>query len=402
MDKQILFKTGEITGEFHLPYSKSVSNRMLLMNAFAGRAADDGHFSDCDDTRVMREALAGDLSVVDVGDAGTAMRFLAAYLATVPGAHVLTGSPRMCRRPIGGLVDALRQLGAEVDYLGEEGFPPLRVVGGPLQGGNVVVEASVSSQFLSALMMLGACVRGGVRLQLKGEPVSFPYVRMTAELMRRCGGRLRVAHGAILVQDTGYPVAADVYEHDWSSASYFYELLAVAKRGAVTLPGLRYHCLQGDRAQMRLWERLGVHTVRSWKGFRLSYAPVYCDYFEADFTDMPDVSLSFIVACCLRGVPFWISGLRTLRGKECDRREALVAELGKLGYPLRVRGEGVVFWDGTRTEPSSLVVDPHGDHRMAMAFAAAGLLFPRLVIRDAEVVGKSYPGFWAQLEPLLA
>lgn len=401
MDKQITFKNAVLEGVFQVPYSKSVSNRMLIINALSGGKGSLENLSECDDTRVLRRALADGSALVDVGGAGTAMRFLAAYFALVPGEHVLTGSPRMARRPIKVLVDALRELGADIAYLGEEGYPPLRVTGGGLRGKNLVVDASVSSQYLSALMMIGPCVPGGLRLQLQGTPVSAPYLQMTAGLMRRCGARVRVTRRAVLVQDGGYSRVPGVCEYDWSAVSFFYELLAVAGRGWMRFLGFRSASVQGDRAQVELWKRLGVRSVLSMKGLRINTVQGPLARVRVDLADMPDVALPFIVACCLREVPFRVSGLGTLRIKECDREEALVRELGKLGFPLRREDEGVLAWDGERVPPVSLVIDSHGDHRVAMAFAAAGLVFPGLVIRDAEVVDKSFPGFWEEIAPLL-
>lgn len=401
MDKQITFKNAVLEGVFQVPYSKSVSNRMLIINALSGGKGSLENLSECDDTRVLRRALADGSALVDVGGAGTAMRFLVAYFALVPGEHVLTGSPRMARRPIKVLVDALRELGADIAYLGEEGYPPLRVTGGGLRGKNLVVDASVSSQYLSALMMIGPCVPGGLRLQLQGTPVSAPYLQMTAGLMRRCGARVRVTRRAVLVQDGGYSRVPGVCEYDWSAVSFFYELLAVAGRGWMRFLGFRSASVQGDRAQVELWKRLGVRSVLSMKGLRINTVQGPLARVRVDLADMPDVALPFIVACCLREVPFRVSGLGTLRIKECDREEALVRELGKLGFPLRREDEGVLAWDGERVPPVSLVIDSHGDHRVAMAFAAAGLVFPGLVIRGAEVVDKSFPGFWEEIAPLL-
>lgn len=401
MDKQIFFKTNKIEGIFEVPYSKSVSNRMLVVNALAGKKAQLKHLSDCDDTRLLAKALANDTPLVDVGNAGTAMRFLTAYFALVPGKHTLTGSPRMLQRPIGVLVDSLRELGADITYLGEEGYPPLRVTGGSLKSKNVIMDATVSSQYISALMMIGACLPGGLRLQLKGKPVSMPYLRMTAGVMRHCGAHVRVTDRVILVQEGGYPDVSEFYEYDWSAMSYFYELLAVAGKGWARFLRFRTASIQGDRSQTDLWEQLGVRTVLSLRGARINTIVKSSTRMDMDFTDMPDVVLPAAVACCLRNTPFRFSGLGTLRLKECDRTEALVSELGKLGYRLRREGGDVLSWDGTHEEPTSLSIDTRGDHRMVMAFTPAGLVFPGLVISDAEAVEKSFPGFWDELSPFL-
>ncbi|MDY4043152.1 MAG: 3-phosphoshikimate 1-carboxyvinyltransferase [Marinifilaceae bacterium] len=398
MEQRVVFKEKRVEATIQLPCSKSISNRLLIINALAGSGMNPVNLSDSDDTRILQEALAGDLSRVDVGHAGTAMRFLTAYLCRVPGEHLLTGSERMQRRPIKVLVDALRELGARIEYMGQDGFPPLRIIGTALQGKTLQVDASVSSQYISALMMIAPYLPGGLTLTWKGEMVSFPYVRMTARLMRHCGADVRVYKNSIRVRESAYSRAFDAGEPDWSAASYFYELLAVAGAGRVFLPGLRADSVQGDREQVVLWERLGVRSVFAKGGLTLNPCPVTCRSFEADFTGMPDVALSFIVACCLKDIPFRVSGLRTLHVKECDRVHAVVHELAKLGYILQEETDDVLIWTGERNAPVSLVIDTYDDHRMAMSFVAAAFNFPGLIIRDPGVVTKSFPRFWEQLQ----
>lgn len=398
MEQRVVFKEKRVEVTIQLPCSKSISNRLLIINALAGSETKLVNLSDSDDTRILQEALAGDFVRVDVGHAGTAMRFLAAYLCMTPGEHLLTGSERMRQRPIKVLVDALRELGARIEYMGQDGCPPLRIIGTTLQGKALQVDASVSSQYISALMMIAPYLPGGLTLTWKGEMVSFPYVRMTACLMRHCGADVRVYKNSIRVRESVYSRVSDEGESDWSAASYFYEMLAVAGAGRIFLPGLRADSVQGDREQVALWECLGVRSVFSQDGLTLHPCLMTCRSFEADFTGMPDVALSFIVACCLKDIPFRVSGLRTLHFKECDRVYAVVHELAKLGYILLEETDDVLIWTGKRDIPVSLSIDTYDDHRMAMAFVAAAFNFPGLIIRDPGVVAKSFPRFWEQLQ----
>ena len=333
-----------VKGEVRLPASKSISNRVLILDALSGHQVDLQNLSDSDDTRVLRQFLQSPVRRVDVGLAGTAMRFLAAFLAARQGTWELTGSPRMCQRPMAPLVEALNALGARVGYVATPGCPPLCIEGMPLAGGEIEMPASVSSQFVSALMM--------------------------------------------------------VAEPDWTAASYFYELLAVARDGAVALPGLQPGSLQGDAAQVGLWERLGVRTHWTGYGVCLEKQPFRLEAFAQDFTAMPDLVPSFAVACCLLDVPFVFTGVETLRWKETDRLAALVAELARLGYVLHA-DEGSLRWDGDYCPPSlSPEIHTYGDHRMAMAFAPALCCYPEVTLRQPEVVAKSFPCFWQEWEKI--
>lgn len=390
-----------VVGTVILPASKSISNRVLILAALSGNWMSVENLSDSDDTRVLFDALTGATSLINVGQAGTAMRFLTAYFALGEGCKELTGSERMKQRPIGILVDALRELGARVEYAEKEGFPPVRVYGSSLQGGKTLcLDASVSSQYLSALMMIAPRVKGGVTICLKGKVVSADYIFMTAEMMRRFGVEVQIEKDRVVIPEQGYTPVVFRVEEDWSAASYFYEMLAVVGKGEIELPGLQVNSVQGDARQCSLWEQLGVRTVEDERGVRLSTTGKVCDFFEADFTRMPDVVLSFVVACCLKNIPFHVKGLETLSIKESDRVMALSEELSKLGYVLSVPVHGELCWNRERNTLIALEIDTYQDHRMAMAFAAVGLVFPGLVIRDAQVVAKSFPGFWEQWERL--
>ena len=398
-----------------LPSSKSISNRALIIHALScaedcpGTEDWDGlkNISDCDDTRVMLNALAAMPETIDIMAAGTAMRFLSAFLSVRKGTHVITGTERMKNRPIGILVDALQTLGAEVEYVEKEGFPPLRITGGRHKGGQVTLSGSVSSQYISALLMIGPVLEEGLELMLEGRIVSRPYIEMTLDIMRRFGAKADwTAEDRISVEPTGYSFTPYYVESDWSAASYWYEMVALSEdaEAAVELPGLFAHSLQGDSAVKELFARLGVGTefylsAEGLEGVRLRKeggAPVLLEY---DFTHQPDLAQTLVATCCAMGVPFRFSGLHSLKIKETDRMAALICELGKLGYVLREEDDRVLEWTGERCQPEAdAAIDTYEDHRMAMALAPACMVLGGLRINNPQVVSKSYPGYWRDLE----
>ena len=358
------------------------------------------NLAECEDTNVMVDGLNTTEEVVDIRAAGTAMRFLTAYFAVTPGCHVLTGTVRMKKRPIRVLVDALRSLGADVEYIGEEGFPPLRIVGKSLEGGELVVDGGVSSQFVSALLMVGPMLTKGLRLVLKGITVSRPYIDMTLQLMRHFGAQADWENRQIIqVSPGGYRSVPIVVEADWTAASYWYEVVALAKRGEVELAGLRSQSMQGDSSVKELFGQLGVETIFTDRGVLLRKQPIAVKCLEHDFVNQPDLAPTFVVTCALLGIPFRFSGLQSLRIKETDRVEALVRELGKLGYDLKQDSASEISWDGKRRPIEKVpAIDTYEDHRMAMAFAPVACCIPELVINDPQVVSKSYPDFWKDMQ----
>lgn len=396
MDKVITWERGKIEGTVILPASKSESNRALVLCALAGGGVPE-NLSDSDDTWVLAEALKRAGGLVDVGHAGTSMRFLAAYFALREGVWELTGSERMKQRPVSVLVEALRELGAKIEYLGREGFPPLWIGDSMLKGARTIsLDASVSSQYISALMMIAPLLKGGLVIDLRGKVASADYIRMTAEMMRRFGVDVGFEGKRVTIPEGVYAPVRFRVSADWSAASFFYELLAIAGEGEIFLPGLSVDSLQGDARQVDLWRQLGVATEKVAGGVRLSARGERVARFEADLSGMPDVALSLVVACCLSDTPFHLRGLDTLYIKECDRVMAVSREAGKLGYDLQVPARGELCWDRVRNGRVTLEIDTYQDHRMAMAFAPAGLRYCGLVVRDADVVSKSFPGFWEQ------
>ena len=386
-----------------LPLSKSISNRALLIAALCDGVPRVLHPALCDDTAVMIDALSreGNDLVVNVGAAGTAMRFLTAYFATREGVVVtIDGCERMRHRPIGPLVDALRALGADIAYLGEEGYPPLRVTGKALHGGDVVMDAGVSSQFVSAVMMILPTVGGGT-IHLTGDIVSAPYIHMTAAVMSDMGGHVTVDGDTITVA-SGYQGNDCIVEADWSAAAPWYAIAALLPGSRLALEGLSSGSIQGDAHLARIAGQLGIATRYDARGATLDtsqFIGCCCSCFT-DMTATPDLAMSWVVLLCLLERSFRMTGVRTLRLKESDRVEALRQELLKLGYVLKIESEDAISWYGERVallqEPP--VIDSHGDHRLAMAFAPAAVRFPGLTVTDADVVSKSYPAFWRQLE----
>ena len=390
-----------------LPSSKSVSNRALIIHALSGGGMLPQNLSDCDDTDVMIKALRDMPEVIDIKAAGTAMRFLTAYLAVTPGRHTITGTERMRHRPIRLLVDALRFLGAEVEYAGEEGYPPLRITGRPLDGGRIEIPGNVSSQYISALLMIGPVLRDGLRLHLTGDIISRPYIDMTLWIMGEFGAEAEWTDiSTITVAPKPYAARGYNIENDWSAASYWYEMVALGGRDSeVTLTGLMDGSKQGDSSVRYIFSLLGVKTTfgTTEEGVpttvRLSRNGHCVPRLEYDFINSPDLAQTFVVCCAALGVPFRFTGLQTLRIKETDRIEALKREMGKLGYVLRdVEGRELV-WSGERCEPlPDAAVDTYDDHRMALAFAPLAMKWGRVRINNPHVVTKSYPHFWNDLK----
>lgn len=396
----------DIKGRVVLPSSKSISNRALAISALVGGDGVVENVSDCDDTRVMQAWLKERPEVVDIGAAGTAMRFSTALLAVSEGVHVITGSERMKHRPIGVLVDALRQLGAQIEYVEQDGFPPLRIVGNPhLGGGKVELSGSVSSQYISALLMIGPMLKNGLILNLIDNIVSRPYIDMTLAVMRSYGAKVGWKDiETIVVEPVPYQLCSYQVENDWSAASYWYEMVALAPNedAEVVLPGLFAESLQGDCRGAEVFERLGVSTEHRGDEVVLRKNGKLVERLDVDFVEMPDLAQTFVVTCCMMGVPFHFTGLQSLKIKETDRIEALKRELKKLGFEIEDRNDSELLFSGERCEKSvssdEIAIDTYEDHRMAMAFAPVALKDGSIVINNPQVVSKSYPRYWDDLQ----
>ena len=373
-----------IHAKIKLPASKSISNRILILNALSNSDYPVENLSDSDDTQVLMKALLSlrtGNAAFDVGAAGTSMRFLTAYLAQNKGVWTITGSERMKNRPIKILADSLREIGGKIEYLEKKGFPPLQIHGRELSGGAIRLDGSVSSQYLSALMMIAPAMQQGLDIRLEGTVISRPYIEMTRRLMQTFGVETQWNGQHIRIEPQPYQPVPFTVENDWSAASYWYEIMALAGNSAgVELTGLEPDSIQGDAKVAELFESM-----------------ISADKFNHDFTNEPDLAQTLAVTCCLSDIPFYFTGLQSLRIKETDRISALQTELKKLGYAIKT-SETAMEWTGERCEPdSNPVIATYEDHRMAMAFAPACLKTGEIRIKDPGVVSKSYPGFWDDL-----
>ena len=391
-----------------LPASKSISNRAMIIHALSGSNVLPDNLSDCDDTEVIIQALQNNPYEINIKAAGTAMRFMTAFLATRNGEeHVITGTERMKHRPIRVLVDALRHLGADITYVGEEGFPPLCIKGGKLEGGLLEVPGNISSQYVSALLMIGPMLSNGLTLRLKGDIISRPYIDLTLCMMREFGAIADWSdYETITVQAQRYKERSYYIESDWSAASYWYEMIALSKEAddEVRLEGLMDGSKQGDSSVRYIFSLLGVKTTfgTTEEGVpttvTLRHSGRCVPRLEYDFVNSPDLAQTFVVCCCMLGVRFHFRGLSTLKIKETDRIEALKTEMRKLGFVLHDVSNSELYWDGERCEPQQdAAIDTYEDHRMALAFAPAVFRLDHLCINNPQVVSKSYPNYWEDL-----
>lgn len=398
--KELHITIDSLAAQISLPASKSISNRALILDALSYSPYDIENLADCDDTNVLVNALDSNSTTFDIGAAGTTMRFLTAFLSKTVGEWVITGSERMKQRPIKLLVDALNGLGARIEYLENDGYPPLKIVGSALVGGEIHLKGNVSSQYISALMMIAPCMLKGLKIVLEGKIISRPYINMTMQMMDEYGIDVDFLGNVIQIEPQEYQPIPYKVESDWSAASYWYEILSLVGKGGVFLKGLGENSYQGDSKVADLFEQLGVKTTYMEDGVLLSPNGELTTRMEYDFTDEPDLTQTFAVTCCLKGIPFKFSGLETLKIKETDRIAALINELAKLGYVVYEPAESQLAWDGARCEPAlPISIATYHDHRMAMAFAPAALVTP-IIVENPQVVTKSYPGFWDDFEKL--
>ena len=382
-----------------LPSSKSISNRALIINALGNGTHHPENLSDCDDTRVMIRALNDDKETIDIMAAGTAMRFLTAYLSVTPGTRIITGTERMQQRPIQVLVNALRELGADIEYVANDGFPPLRITGRELRKDTISLPGNVSSQYISALLMIAPVLTNGLTIRLTGDIISRPYINLTLQLMNDFGVRAEWTDDHRLkVEPQAYHSTPFDVESDWSAASYWYQIVALSKEAEVTLPGLFKDSYQGDSQVAGIFRSLGVETIYKDKTVILKKNGKSVERLDYDFINQPDLAQTFVVTCALLNIPFRFSGLQSLKIKETDRMAALITEMRKLGYILHETDGSVLSWEGERcTTEEHPAIDTYEDHRMAMAFAPTCLALPEILINNPQVVSKSYPRYWEDL-----
>ena len=382
--------------------SKSETNRLLLLQALFPNISLD-NTSNSDDSEVMQKALKGNDEIVDIHHAGTAMRFLTAYFAVNEGREVvLTGSPRMKERPIKVLVEALQQLGAQISYENEEGYPPIRIKGQKITKSKVSIPANVSSQYISALLLIAPKLENGIELTLVGEITSVPYIKMTLALLNEIGVETSFEGNKIVVSPLmGIPPSGvrGLVESDWSSASYFFSIVALSVEASISLSSFKENSLQGDSALVEIYAKMGVETHFEVNKMTLVKQPDFnLETLNLDLNNTPDIAQTIVVTCLGLGIGCHLTGLHTLKIKETDRLEALRIELTKLGANISVTNDSLTLV-ATKEINSNVKIATYNDHRMAMAFAPLALKVP-IIIENAEVVSKSYPDFWVDMARL--
>lgn len=401
---QIFPPEGNIKTSIELPGSKSISNRVLMIREISGLQIHFKNLSDSEDTILLAKALGqihGKKSgTVNINHAGTDMRFLTAHLSAKDGEWIVTGSERMKQRPIAELVNALRELGATISYMEKEGYPPLKVKGSTLFGGRIEIDGSISSQFISALLLIAPVLKEELEIVLKGNVVSIPYIKMTTALLKLFGIFVTFNGNKIVVSPSPFKMINDQFlvESDWSAASYWFNLAALSKKSEVELKYLDKFSLQADSVLPELYSKLGVQTEFIEKGVYLRGGGDVVKEFEYDFTNCPDIAQTIAVSCYGLGIKANLTGLQTLKIKETDRILALKTELEKLGASVEATNNSLKINPPSEIPVKEPLVLTYNDHRMAMSFAPLSVLLPGLKTENPDVVNKSYPAFWDDLQ----
>lgn len=388
-----------LDSQIEVPSSKSISNRLLIIQALAKSGNVTG-ISTAQDTVILNLLLNEMPKIMDVGHAGTAFRFLTAYLSVTPGTYLLTGSDRMKNRPIRPLVDALKSLGADIQYVENEGFPPLKIRGTSITKSKVAIDASMSSQFVSALMMIGPYLKKGLTLNLEGDLVSTSYIEMTRSLMQDCGVNVLYENKKIEISTSSYCFETFPVEKDWSSISFWFEMVLIGKWKRLLIKDVNENSIQGDAFVKELFGYFGVKSSFDKDGLWLKYEkPNDKLPTRIDLKNTPDLTQPFIVAMAAIGHSITVTGIQHLKFKETDRALALQTELQKFGVVLKVNDSNLILKTGIDAS-STVRIKTYQDHRMAMAFAPLALVLDGIQIENPEVVEKSYPDYWNQLQNL--
>lgn len=390
-----------IHGDVELPASKSISNRVIIIEALGGGGFSLQNLSKAEDTQVLQSALEKSVGVVDVKDAGSALRFLTAYFTLGDNEVILTGSDRLKERPLGPLVESLRELGSEINYQGTEGCAPVMIKPSALKGGNVFVDANVSSQFASALCLIGPYLPEGLVVFTQNDIVSRPYIDMTVDLMRAFGAVAEFEGATIEIEPSAYKRTEFIVESDWSAASYLYSMAALSKSARIKLKGLNEKSYQGDHVMARWMELFGIKTTFESDGAVIQKVDdIGPEMVRLDFQANPDLVQTLAPLCVGLRIPFAFTGVSNLVHKETDRIAALAEELHKFGADV-ITGEDVIEVKHYSSNiPKSVAINTYGDHRMAMGFAPLAIIYSGLTINNPEVVRKSFPEFWDQLKSL--
>lgn len=395
----------EIKGTVQLTGSKSESNRALIIRALSKGAVRVENLSEAADTVTLNAALNQasnpnpGINTIDIGPAGTAMRFLTSYLNLIKGNFILTGTERMQLRPIGILVDALKDLGADIHYENKSGYPPLKIEGGMIQGKEQIsIQGNISSQYISSLLLIAPSLKKGLTIDIKGELTSRPYVTMTLEMLKECGIQYNFEDNKIQIAKQDFSESVIYVEPDWSAASYWYSIVALSQSGEIVLPGLKEHSLQGDMAIVEIMTHFGVESRFETDGLHLKKVDSSSEKTLFDFKECPDLAQTVVVIASALKKDVSFTGLETLKIKETDRILALQTEIGKFGAKLIAVGETYHLKTADVQDPGNLTIATYEDHRMAMAFAPLALVFNQVIIEEPIVVEKSYPMFWQHLE----
>lgn len=408
MHLRVTYRGNRIQGNIDLPGSKSVANRLLLMRALSGSNEYIANFPDCEDTIVMSELLdlvrkskgqsPCETIAIDCRNAGTVFRFLTSYLSITQGTWLVFGSERMKERPVGALVDALRSLGASIEYTEKLGYPPLLIQGKCLLGGVTTVQSQESSQFISSLLMIAPVLERGLEIHLTGEKVSEPYIELTVQLMKRNGIIFNVLEDGFFIPSQDYHFTGQTVEKDWSGASCWFETVALSADGEILLNGVTSDSLQGDKALTEIYKSLGVSGTFTKDGLLLQKSGQPDDKLILNLRKNPDLVPSLAVAMAGNRMKGRLSGIEHLRIKESDRLESIQGELLKAGFPIEIEDNNL-FFNGLQVIPHSPIrVFSHNDHRILMAMAPLALKTNELYIEDPIAVNKSYPGFWNDLQ----
>lgn len=390
---------GHLSGNIPLTPSKSITNRILMIRALSGIDFEIVNKATANDSVILEEIFKNPGEVIDAQDAGTVYRFLTAFFSCRPGKHILTGSDRMKFRPIGQLVNALNSIGANIKYAGEENFPPLEINGSVLKGGRVIIDATESSQYISALLLIAPVLSDGLTIEMQGKIASFPYVLMTVELMRQFGITVEMKENIISVKPGHYTNDSFTIENDWSASSFWYVIASLAESAELKLSGLKQNSIQGDSVIAKIMEQFGIKTVYEINNVLISKIKNFKmpKDFEFDFSYCPDLVIPLAILCSGLNVNARFTGVKNLRIKESDRLATLKSELSKAGTKVSIEDDSIHLVPGKYKITE--IINSHNDHRIAMAFVAFSSK-SRIVIDDPSVVNKSYPEFWNQLNSL--
>ena len=392
-------KERSLKGEIKISGSKSESNRLLILRAYSSFFKII-NLSDSDDTKTMLSALKSEDENIDISHAGTAMRFLTSYYSSiVNSSKILTGSARMKQRPISILVDALNKLGADIEYIENEGYPPIKLRGKLITNNTVSLPANVSSQYISSLMMLGISLKDGLKINLSTKMISLPYIKMTKILIERLGGKVVIQSNNIIIQPfLSQDISDQTVESDWSSVSYFYSLVALSNFSEITISTFFKKSIQGDSRIENIYRQFGVETsFRDNKIYLKKNNVKLPDTISINLEDNPDLAQTIIVTCLGLGIDCHLEGLQTLKIKETDRLLALKNEIKKFDVDFIEVSDQSITLRNTSKLKSGVTVDTYNDHRMAMSFAPLSLINP-IIINNPEVVSKSYSNFWNDLK----